>query len=181
MRVFRRSDLRREPACLHQSTVSCGGQPDLVDVEAGLDLPQDADVDAVVVAEADDGGAFVGEESEAQGGVLLSAAHRLSVVRLAFSGAGGLEVGLVLAADPLGDLGVGTEAGDDAWKRLVRRRGGGAPGQEAFFVHRGVTGQPGPAHHGGQQQSLGKEGDDDDAGGDEDDGVAVGEGCRNRA
>lgn len=46
-------------------------QADFLDVEGGLYLAQDGVVDAVCVAQFDDGVAFVGDGGQAQGGVLL--------------------------------------------------------------------------------------------------------------
>ena len=71
------------------------GQADLFDVEPGLRLAQHSVVDAALVAEPDDGGALLGEQREAQCGVLLlMPKHRLvaSPVTVSCVGAEDLQV-----------------------------------------------------------------------------------------
>jgi hypothetical protein len=73
-------------------------------IEVGLYLAQDGVVDVVIVAESDHGGAFAGEEGQAQGGVVLGMPQHGVVVGAAATCAQDLEVRLVLVADPVDDL-----------------------------------------------------------------------------
>ncbi len=102
-----------------------------------------------------------------QGGILVGAGAL---------GPYGRQVGFVLLAQPLRDLGSGAQSGGEFRQRLDGFRGRLCLGKDLLLVDRRVARQPGPAHHARQQQSLHHEGHHDDAGGDEDDEGAVGEG-----
>src|SRR3954454_5493222 len=181
------------------------GEPQLFDVDAGLDPACDGVVDGALATQREQDFALAVQERQPEPAVLLVPGERRRVrdghlvrhghglvararsdiagYRLRRGGAALLvacfhqaQVLGIVARDPVADL-----VADAVLVGQLRdggdRRGGQRPlGQAQLLVQARVLRQPRPPHHGGQQWALDQQRQDDDAGGDEDDVVTAREG-----